>query len=282
MKKISVVIPVYNRITELRRALKSVLLQSFEDYELIVVDDHSNDNLTFDIRSAVAEISAYTPFRFLTTEGKGVSAARNTGIRAAQGEFIAFLDSDDEWLATKLEQQVNFLHTHPEFSIVHTNETWLRNHQPAKQSAKHKKSGGDIFINCTKLCVIAPSTVMLRKSLLDRVGLFDESFVVCEDFDLWLRITAKESVGFLPEALTIKHGGHADQLSLQHHSMDLWRLRALAKHINNEHLDDNKKSAVKESIIEKAEILLKGFKKHNNYAHLEEVEKYLKLSRTKI
>lgn len=279
MRKVSVIIPVYNRIAELRRAIQSVLLQSYEDYELIVVDDHSDVHLASDIKSVVLEIPAHITSRLLTAEGKGVSAARNTGICAAQGDVIAFLDSDDEWLATKLAKQVDFLNMYSEFSIVHSNETWLRNHRPAKQSAKHQKSGGDIFINCTKLCVVAPSTVMLRKSLLDRVGLFDESFVVCEDFDLWLRITARDSVGFLPEALTIKHGGHKDQLSLQHHSMDLWRLRALVKHVNSEHLDNNKKTAVKESMIEKAEILLKGFKKHNNYVHLEEVQKYLDLCR---
>ncbi len=276
MKKVSVIIPVYNRTIELTRAVESVLLQSYKDYELIVVDDHSTAN----IESAItAALPTQNPYRLLKTEGKGVSAARNTGIRAAQGDFIAFLDSDDEWLPTKLEKQMEFLKAHPELSIVHTNETWLRNKQPAKQSAKHKKCGGDIFINCTKLCVVAPSTVMLRKSLLDRLGLFDESFVVCEDFDLWLRITARESIGFSQEALTIKHGGHADQLSLQHHSMDLWRLRALVKHINNETLDGSKQTALKESMIEKAEILLKGFQKHTNYVHLEEVQKYLDLCR---
>ncbi len=277
MKKVSVIIPVYNRTIELTRAIESVLLQSYKNYELIVVDDHSTVNMQSAITAAISVLAPQNPYRLLKTEGKGVSAARNTGIRAAHGDFIAFLDSDDEWLPTKLEKQVEFLNAHPDLSIVHSNETWLRNQRPAKQSAKHQKNGGDIFINCTKLCVVAPSTVMLRKSLLDRVGLFDESFVVCEDFDLWLRITAQDTVGFLSEALTIKHGGHADQLSLQQHSMDLWRLRALVKHINNEALDGSKKTALKESIVEKAEILLKGFKKHNNYVHLEEVQKYLDL-----
>lgn len=277
MKKVSVVIPVYNRTTELRRAIESVMLQSYKNYELIIVDDHSTVAILPTVTSAVSAHAQPAQYRVLKTDGKGVSAARNTGIRAAQGDLIAFLDSDDEWLPTKLEKQVEYLNTHLQLSIVHTNEIWLRNQQPAKQSAKHQKNGGDIFISCTKLCVVAPSTVMLRKSLLDRVGLFDESFVVCEDFDLWLRITSVEAVGFLQEALTIKHGGHEDQLSLQHHSMDLWRLRALAKHINSLHLDNSKKIALKESISEKAQILLKGFKKHNNYVHLEEVQNYLDL-----
>jgi glycosyltransferase involved in cell wall biosynthesis len=131
MSKVSVIIPVYNRTTELIRAIESVLLQSHKDYELIVVDDHStvniSSNITSVITSAVPKMTLRTPDRFLTTEGKGVSAARNTGIRAARGDFIAFLDSDDEWLPTKLEKQVEFLNAHPELSMVHSNETWLRN-----------------------------------------------------------------------------------------------------------------------------------------------------------
>ncbi len=276
MPRVSVIIPVYNRTAQLVRAIESVSRQSFSDYELIVVNDHSTDTAASEITSAISSLQPSIPFSFLTTEGKGVSAARNTGIRAAQGEFIAFLDSDDEWLPTKLEKQIHFFTANPEYSLVHTNEVWLRNLLPVRQSAKHKKSGGDIFIACTKLCMVAPSTVMLRKSLLDRVGLFDQSFMVCEDFDLWLRITSQMTVGFLEEALTIKHGGHADQLSFQYHSMDLWRLRALNKHLSNSELEEAKMSAVKRSMQEKSEILLKGFEKHKNYEHVEEVQGYRK------
>jgi glycosyltransferase involved in cell wall biosynthesis len=270
MFKVSVIIPVFNRTLELSRAIKSVLKQTFDQYELIVVDDHS----TIDIAASLPKIPLNIPFRILKTIGKGVSAARNTGIRCAQAEFIAFLDSDDEWLPRKLEKQVQFLTNFTKLSLVHTNETWFRNSLLVKQTTKHRKSGGDIFIPCTKLCVIAPSSVMLRKSLLDRSGLFDENFLVCEDFDLWLRITAKEPVGFLEEELTIKHGGHSDQLSMQHHSMDLWRLRALAKHLSDKTLDAEKRCALKKSMLEKCRILLKGFEKHKNFIHLEEVQKY--------
>lgn len=268
MEKVSVIIPVYNRSPELSRALKSVQEQTYQNYEVIIVDDHS----TMDVASAIPCM----PHRLLKTNGKGVSAARNTGLRAASSPLIAFLDSDDEWHPNKLQEQVDFLNQHPKIHLVHTNELWMRNGTLVKQLAKHKKSGGDIFINCTKLCVIAPSSVMLRKQLLDRVGSFDESFVVCEDFDLWLRITAQNTVGFLEAPLTIKHGGHSDQLSLQYHSMDLWRLRALAKHIESSLLTTLQKEAVKESILEKSAILLKGFQKHQNNEHLEEVQNYQK------
>ncbi len=263
MPSVSIVIPVYNRIQPLVRALQSLQQQTFKDFEILVVDDHS----TLDIRSVLKEF----PVRYLKTVGKGVSAARNTGIQASSAEFVAFLDSDDEWTASKLEKQMEYFSLSSSSSIVHTNEIWIREGQTVKQSSKHQKAGGRIFSECTKLCFIAPSSVLIRRSLLERVGNFDESFPVCEDFDLWLRIAAIEDVGFLSEALTIKHGGHKDQLSMQYHSMDLWRIRALAKHLNNQSLTANEQKALRESLMQKCEILMKGFEKHQNFEHLDEV-----------
>ncbi len=267
MPQVSVIIPVYNRIEPLVRALKSLQQQTFKDIEILVVDDHS----TLDLQTALTEFSV----RYLKTIGKGVSAARNTGIRASTSEFVAFLDSDDEWLPSKLEKQIAYFSSHPNCSIVHTNEIWIRDGQIVKQNSKQKKMGGRIFSNCTQQCLIAPSSVLIRRTLQNRVGYFDENFPVCEDFDLWLRICAIEEVGFLSEALTIKHGGHADQLSRQYHSMDLWRVRALAKHLGNQSLNSLDHLALRNSLKHKCEILLKGFKKHQNFENQAEVSSYL-------
>ncbi|MEK6773970.1 MAG: glycosyltransferase family A protein [Bdellovibrionota bacterium] len=263
---VSIVIPVYNRLPLLQRALKSLQQQTFQDFEIVIVDDHSTE----DVGLAMKEF----PVRYLKTVGKGVSAARNTGIRATTSEFVAFLDSDDEWVSSKLEKQMSFLSADFSCSMVHTNEVWIRQGQEVKQNSKHRKLGGRIFSECTNLCIIAPSSVLVRRSLFDRVGIFDESFPVCEDFDLWLRITAEEDIGFLSEALTIKHGGHKDQLSVQYHSMDLWRVRALVKHINNQSLIPSEHAALKQSLKYKCEILLKGFEKHQNFENAEEVRRY--------
>lgn len=267
MQSVSIIIPVFNRIEPLERALRSLQMQTFKDFEVIVVDDHSTD----DIFSVTKKYESH----YLKTIGKGVSAARNTGIQASTSELIAFLDSDDEWTPDKLELQMKYLTKNESCNIVHTNELWIRNGKPVHQSSKHQKFGGRIFSQCTELCLIAPSSVLIRRSLLNDLGFFDESFPVCEDFELWLRIAAKEDIGFLPEPLVIKHGGHKDQLSMQFHSMDLWRVRALAKHLNNSQLSEIEKSALRKSLKTKCEILLKGFQKHQNFENVEEMERYL-------
>lgn len=269
MPGVSIIIPVYNRTELLERALQSLQKQTHQDFEVIVVDDHSTE----DISSVTKKYGA----RHLKTIGKGVSAARNTGINASTSQLIAFLDSDDEWLAQKLELQLNYLAENSNCSLVHTNEIWIRNGQPVKQNNKQQKMGGRIFSQCTEQCLIGPSTVLLRRSLLDNVGLFDESFTVCEDFDLWLRITATEDIGFISEPLMIKHGGHSDQLSMQFHSMDLWRARALAKHLNNPNITADEMLALHASLKKKCEILLKGFAKHQNFENKSEIENYLVL-----
>ena len=267
MPRVSIIIPVFNRLELLERALESLQKQSFQDFEVIVVDDHSTD----DIFSVTKKYNV----RYFKTIGKGVSAARNTGIRSSDSELLAFLDSDDEWLPNKLELQMQYLTANPHSSIVHTNELWIRNGQPVKQNTKHQKMGGRIFSQCTELCLIAPSSVLIRRTLFNKVGLFDESFPVCEDFDLWLRITSEEDIGFISEPLVIKHGGHQDQLSMQFHSMDLWRVRALAKHLKNAKLSEPEKIALLTNMKKKCEILLKGFQKHQNFENVDEIESYL-------
>jgi glycosyltransferase involved in cell wall biosynthesis len=274
MNAVSVVMPAYNRSYLLSRTLDSVLRQTLKPHEVLVVDDHSTENLR--------EVLGNHKVRLIPSVGKGVSAARNTGVRAATGDWIAFLDSDDEWMPEKLKKQMDYLSQNPHLDFIHTNESWIRNGKMIPQLAKHQKSGGRIFAKCTEQCVIAASSVLAKKEFLIQMGLFDESFIVCEDFDFWLRIAAKNEIGFLQETLTIKHGGHAEQLSLQHHSMDLWRVRALAKHLNESELLPEEVAALHLSLQTKAEILLNGFKKYPNPKLSFEVEGYLKKMSTPI
>ena len=212
----------------------------------------------------------------MKSTGRGVSAARNTGIRASRAEIIGLLDSDDEWSPMKLLKQIQFLHDHPEIPLVHTEEVWIRNGVRVNPMKKHKKSGGRIFDRCTELCLIAPSASVFRRSLLDEVGLFNEEFEVCEDYELWLRVTSRFEVGFVDEPLTIRYGGHSDQLSTKFHSMDLWRVRALASHLDSQHLSESESLKLREQIRIKSEVLLKGFLKHQNYTHINEVQDLLK------
>lgn len=259
MPLVTVVIPTFNRKAQLRRAVDSVLRQSFEDYQIHIVDDGSTDNSVRDLQADLSEHEKIT-FHYLP-ENLGVSAARNHAIRHSESEFIALLDSDDEWLPNKLQLQIEALGSHS--AMVHSNEIWLRGDTPVPQRKKHQKGGGDQFIPSLKLCVISPSTSVIRRSTLDEVGLFREDFPVCEDYELWLRITHKYPLSFVEEALVIKHGGHDDQLSFKFHSMDYWRVKALLPFLKSAR-DEDSKQAVQAELKRKCHVLLKGFEKHGN------------------
>jgi len=233
---VTAVLPVYNRAWCIRRSVESVLGQTYRPLELIVVDDGSADT-TSDIlrdiaqshganeKAAAADISL-TIFR---QENQGVSAARNAGIRRARGELIAFLDSDDVWLPEKTSRQVADLLGHPRLMLSQTDEQWVRRGVRVNPTARHRKRAGNLFKQSLELCMISPSAVIIRKGIFDRVGLFDESFPACEDYEMWLRITCRYEVGLLPEPLVVKYGGHADQLSATVEALDRYRIRAITK-----------------------------------------------------
>ena len=192
---ISVIIPTYNRKHSLPRTLDSVLAQSFQPFEIIVIDDGSTDGTADWLKSN------YLSIKSISQSNQGVSSARNIGIKQAEGNWIALLDSDDEWLPDKLAKQVKALKENPEFLFCHTNEIWIRNGVRVNQQKKHQKYGGHIFEKCLDMCRVSPSSSLFHKSVLDDVGLFNEKLKVCEDYDLWLRISAQYPVLFLDELL---------------------------------------------------------------------------------
>ena len=261
---ISAVIPTFNRGHCLLRAINSILAQTTPVDEIIIVDDGSNDK-TYDLllKSQLLDMRGQVPnIRYLYQKNKGVSAARNLGIKEAENEYIALLDSDDAWIETKIERQVLKLEE-KELScrITHTEEIWLKDGQRINPKKKHNKSGGFIFEKCLPLCCISPSSVLLHRTLFDDYGFFDEKLPACEDYDMWLRLCAFEEVLFVEEALTIKYGGHADQLSRAFWGMDRFRVQALEKLINSGKLSKTQRSQALEMLVKKIEILLLGAKK---------------------
>ena len=221
---VSVIIPTYNRRKMLQEAITSVLIQTYTHLELLVVDDGSNDGTE-------AMVKAYTDPRitYIFQPHQGVSRARNRGILTAQGTYIAFLDSDDLWLPDKLARQLTLLQHEPEIPLVHTEEIWVRNGRRVNPQKKHQKAGGEIFDKALPRCIISPSAALIRRELFAEIGLFDEALPACEDYDLWLRVTARYPVAFLPEPLIIKRGGHNDQLSRCYLGMDRFRIASLVK-----------------------------------------------------
>ena len=250
---VSVIIPTFNRAYYLKDCIHSVLAQS--GFELIVVNVGSTDETD-------KVLERFSNVRVIhLKKNQGVSYARNRGIEQAKGSLICFLDSDDLWEIGKLEAQVKWMRGHPECQAIYTDEIWIRNGIRVNPMFKHQKYSGDIFKQCLALCIVSPSSVMLRKSLLDEVGGFDESMPVCEDYDLWLRIAVRYPFKFLNDKLIIKRGGHKDQLSRKYWGMDRWRVYALKKLLRSDDLNPEQREWVKEMMIEKSGILIKGFEK---------------------
>jgi len=251
---VSVIIPTYNRAWVLKEAIDSVLAQDFKDFELIVVDDGSTD-------STPQILDAYhQDLMVIRQPNLGVSAARNRGIAAAGGELIAFLDSDDLWLPRKLSSQVNFFNSNPEAVINQTEEIWIRNGVRVNPKTRHHKPSGMIFEQSLALCLVSPSAVMMKRSLLDAVGLFDEDLPACEDYDLWLRISWRYPVYLIETPLIIKRGGHADQLS-KAPGLDKFRIQALKKVIESGQLGEESYQAAVRTLQEKCTIFASGCRK---------------------
>ena len=247
---ISVIIPTYNRAALLSRAIDSVLSQSVKVDEIIVVDDGSTD----DTQRVLA--TYHDRVESIMIENSGVSHARNVGIKAAKGAWITLLDSDDVWHPQKIELQKAYHDSHPTIMISHTEEKWIRNDQEIRQKTTHKKPSGWCFEENLSFCKIAPSTIMIAREVFDKVGYFDESLTVCEDYDLWLRILRVYELGLVEEVLTTKYAGHANQLSFTYPAMDRYRIEALRKH--------QELSCVKKEIEKKCAILIKGATKRGN------------------
>ena len=263
--KISVVIPTLNRINTLQRALDSVINQTYKPAEIIVVDNGSSDGTLKFLREQYPKITT------LTENKVGVSSARNKGIKKSINQWIALLDSDDAWHPRKLEVQTSMLDSAlKEYSLIHTDEVWFRNNKHINQMKKHKKQGGYIFERCLSLCCISPSSVLFKKNILDKVGLFDESLPVCEDYDMWLKICSSEEVLFAQDKLTYKYGGHKDQLSKSYWGMDRFRIKSIENIIKNFDLTYKQKKQAKKELIKKLKIIINGAFKRNNLSIVNE------------
>ncbi|RJQ44720.1 MAG: glycosyltransferase [Nitrospiraceae bacterium] len=258
-EKITTVIPVHNRSQTIRRALDSVLGQSHAPEEIIVVDDCSTDETGDILKSYGKQI---TPV-FLQ-KNSGPSRARNEGVQRAKTEWIAFLDSDDCWEKDKLKNQVTYLRKYPFYQIVQSEEVWIRNGIRVNPCKHHKKSEGWIWEQSLERCLISPSGVLVKKALLEKYGLFDETMPVCEDYDLWLRISRHHPVGLDQSFSVIKYGGHHDQLSRKFPAMDRFRVQSLVRLLEKEPNPTFRKKIIG-VLAKKLKILIKGYEKRGKW-----------------
>ncbi|EDZ62280.1 glycosyl transferase, family 2 [Sulfurimonas gotlandica GD1] len=260
---ISVVIPTYNRYNVLQRALASVHAQTHKPKEVIIIDDGSTDKTS-------QILKLFPDVKYYYQENSGVSSARNLGIEKSNFEWIAFLDSDDEWHPDKLQEHLKLHLEKPKLQISYTDEKWIRNSKEVKLPKKYRKFGGEIFKKCLSHCIIAPSATLIHKDLLSTVGLFDESLEVCEDYDLWLRVAIENEIGLIDKKLITKYGGDEDQLSMKFWGMDRFRVKALEKLLE---ISESKEELIKSMLIEKYSLLLKGAQKHDKMQDIYNYEK---------
>jgi len=267
---LSVIIPTYNRAPLVKEAVASVLAQTWRDFEVLVVDDASRDGTA----EALGAFGSW--IRLLRSPSRlGVAAARNLGISAARGQWLAFLDSDDLWRPEKLARQMAYLAGLPELVLCQTEETWERQGLKVNQPRSHRKIGGWIFFQSLERCLVSPSAVILHRTVFQEHGGFDEGLPAAEDYDLWLRLSWRYQIGLLPEALVIKRGGRGDQLSAQW-GLDRFRIRALLKLLDDPGLPAPEALAARRTLARKCAIYAQGCEKRDR---LEEAGVYRGLGR---
>lgn len=262
--QLSVIIPTYNRAGFLEEALQSVLNQTYfasihrDEWELIVIDDGSTDST----RQCVHRIGSGVDYHFMPH--RGVSAARNRGLSLAEGEFIAFLDSDDLWKPDKIDEQMTYMRSHPEAVVCCTEETWIRNGKFVNPKKKHRKFSGMIFDKVLPLCLLSLSSALFRKRVFKEIGIFDETLPACEDYDLGIRMAAHYPMAFLRKPLIIKRGGHEDQLSSRYWGMDRFRVQALEKALMSG-MNAEQKRLVERQLMKKYQVLINGAEKRGKH-----------------
>lgn len=210
MPKVSVIIPTYNRGRFISHAIMSVLSQTYKDYEIIVVDDGSTD----DTKKRVQKFGDQV--RYIYQKNRGPSAARNTGIRRAKGKYIAFCDSDDQFLPDKLEKQMKYIRKHPECRFLYS---WYYDVDPLGKVIKKKKPLVSKnqqqlqYLLLNRKLVIRTSTVLVHQSCFNKAGIFNEKYWTSEDWDMWLRILAYYPGHCLKVPLSEYWRHHGDNIS---------------------------------------------------------------------
>jgi glycosyltransferase involved in cell wall biosynthesis len=265
---VSVVIPTYNRVDFVCEAVASVLAQSYVDFELIVVDDGSVD----DTVAVLAERFDDPRLTVVSQTNLGVSAARNKGASLARGQWFAFLDSDDTWLENKLEVQLAETLALADCPVSYTEEIWFRRGRRVNPRNVHAKHTGWIFDNCLPLCIISPSSVMIRREEYELAGGFDEALPACEDYELWLKLSARYPIHLVETQLIVKRNGHEGQLSQEYWGLDRFRIQALWKTFYDQELPRETKRKALEWIVKKAEVVALGARKREVFERAEVFE----------
>ncbi len=216
MPKVSVIIPAYNAMKYLPETLESVLKQTFTDFEVVIVDDGSSDNISEWANQIIDD-----RVRLISKHNQGTPVARNTGILNSSGEYIAFLDADDIWEASKLEKQVNYLDSHPLVGLVDVWTALIDENGNFMNQIINNNIEDDvrrIVIEACNAFIASGSSPMIRRTCFDKVGLFDVEIKFAEDVDMWIRIGIHYHFGVVKESL-VQYRQHPNNKSRNCQSM---------------------------------------------------------------
>jgi glycosyltransferase involved in cell wall biosynthesis len=229
MPKVSVIVPTHNRVQFVRNAVSSVLDQIFQDFEVIVVDDASIDNTSEEVHALNDERIRYIKHE----RNQGGSASRNTGIKNAKGEFLAFLDDDDEWLPEKLSMQIELLHkSGPQVGCIYTGALRIEKSSQKVVSCRTPIKRGYIFDDMlVKNWIGGASTLLAKKECFDCVGLFDEKLQSSQDWDMWIRLSQKYHFDFVDKPL-VRYFRHEKKISTNFDALINGKERMLEKYGN--------------------------------------------------
>jgi glycosyltransferase involved in cell wall biosynthesis len=204
---VSIILPTYNCAAFLSHSIGSILAQTYNSYEIIVVDDGSTDNTKEVLYPFIQRI------KYIRLEqNKGLPMARNIGISSAQGKYIAFIDADDLWLPEKLQTDIEYFETHPEVSMVYSKHINMdEKGNDLNGNTKRQLPSGNIFTQLfSEQNFIITSSVVVRKEIFETTGLFDEQLFNCQDWDMWLRIAFHFQVAGIGKPLVkYRHNPHS-------------------------------------------------------------------------
>jgi len=255
---VSVIIPTRDRAGLVMRAVASVLAQTHGALDVLVVDDGSTD----DTQDRLVRLDDSRVRLLRHDRPRGVSAARNAGLAAARGDYLALLDSDDTWLPTKVERLLAFARAN-DYAICQNQEIWMRDGKRVNPGRDQRKMAGDFFEAALVRCLVSPSSVLFSREFVEAVGTFDETLPACEDYDLWLRALLRYPVGLLDEWLTVRYGGRPDQLSEAFIGMDLFRIRSMAKLLGRSDLTAWHRDCIRKELQRKAAVYVRGCLKND-------------------
>ncbi len=233
---VSVIMPAFNSERYIAEAVESVLQQSYKNFELIIVNDGSTDR-TDEILQKYSN-----GIHYIKQPNLGVSAARNKGILASHGEYVSFLDSDDLWFKETIKLQHTFLTSHPEVGLVYGEMQLFDHTGPLSNdwvtSERVPRPEGYIFKDLILSCLFGLSTVMVRKDVLNNVGVFDPNLPAGEDYELWLRISSKYKIGYIPDRLMM-YRRHPASLTTSAPPLKPWDILVAEKTLKT-HPDESK------------------------------------------